>query len=66
MRILEQPKLRRVLAILGLILILGLLAGFLIVLLTGGSPLLAVGLFGCFTMMSIAMYIFLGYVRRNS
>ena len=66
MRILDHPKLRRVLAILGLILILGLLAGFLIVLLTGGSKLLAVGFFGCFTMMSIAMYIFLGYVRRNS
>jgi hypothetical protein len=66
MRIFDHPKLRRVLAILGLILILGLLAAFLIVLMTGGSRQLAIGLFGCFTMISIVMYIFIGYVRRNS
>ena len=66
MRIFNHPKLRRVLAILGLILVLGLLAAFLIVLMTGGSRELAIGLFGCFTMVSIMMYIFIGYVRRHS
>ena len=66
MRILEHPTLRRILAVLGLILILGLLAGFIIVLASGGSLTLALGLFGCFTMMSVIMFIFLAYVRRNS
>ena len=66
MRILNHPKLRRFLAVLGLLLIAGLFLGFLFVLMTGKNPLLAIGLFGFFTMVSISTYIFLGYVRRNS
>lgn len=66
MRILNHPKLRRFLAALGLLLIAGLFLGFLFVLMTGKNPLLAIGLFGLFTMVSISTYIFLGYVRRNS
>ena len=65
MRIEKHPRLRRFLAVCGLVLIFGLLAAFLAVLFTGGDPALAMGLFACLTVLSIVMYLFAAYVRRH-
>jgi CHASE2 domain-containing sensor protein len=66
MRIQKHPRLRRLLAVCGLILIIGLLAASLITMVSGKAPGLAMALFGCLVMVSIIMYVFLSYVRRHS
>ena len=65
MRIKQYPKLRRVLAVCGLILIIGLLVAALVTMVRGKNPGLAMALFGCLIMLSIIMWVFLSYVRRH-
>ncbi len=64
MRIQKYPKIRRFIAMLGLILIFGLLIAMIAVLLGGHNPGLAIGLFACIGLVSISTYVFLMYLQK--
>ncbi len=65
MRIRNHPKLRRIIAILGLLIIAGHFAGILWILASGRDPVGAIGLFVSMTILSVCIYAFLMYVRRH-
>ncbi len=65
MRIQKYPRLRRIIAILGLLIIAGFFIGMLYILVSGQDPVKAIGLFISMTIFSVVLYVFLSYIRRH-